>query len=167
MFSDPSEEHAGPVPARVLCLGNDLLADDAFGPVVAGRLAASLPAGVEVTTTAATGFGLLENLLSARRLLVVDTVRSGSAPPGTVYLVREEDLRSPGGGSPHYIGLFEMLALARALRLPAPDDVVIVAVEAADTTTVGGPIDPAVQAAVPAVLAQVAAIVRGWQRKAA
>jgi hypothetical protein len=42
-----------------------------------------------------------------------------------------------------------------------------VAVEAADTTTVGGPIDPAVQAAVPAVLAQVAAIVRGWQRKAA
>ncbi|HLA18059.1 MAG TPA: hydrogenase maturation protease [Dehalococcoidia bacterium] len=167
MFACPPEEDAPPVLLRVLCLGNDLLADDALGAVVAGRLAAQLPPDVEVVASSTTGFGLLDDLLNTARLVVVDSIRSGGAPPGTLYQVREEDLRCPVGGSAHYVGLFEMLALARALHLPAPQKVVILAVEAADCTTVGGTIHPAVQAAVPAVIRQVEQLVQEWRREAA
>ncbi len=151
-------------PVRVLCLGNDILGDDALGPAVAAEVSAHPSPDVEVVATELAGFGLLDDLLNTSRLLVVDTVRTGTAAPGTIYLVREEDLRGAPGTSPHYVGIFEMLALARTLRLPVPEDVVILAVEASDGTTVGGPMHPAVRAAVPLVTRQIEEILGEWRQ---
>lgn len=150
---------------RVLCLGNTLLADDAFGDVVARQLRRRLREQAEVTSTSATGFVLMDELLNTLHLLVVDTVLTGTARPGTIYTVREEDFQTASGSSPHFVGLFETLALARALDLPAPHEVVIVAVEAADCSTVGGAMHPAVQAAVPAVVRLAETMVRKWQKE--
>lgn len=144
---------------RVLCLGNDLLADDAFGGVVAERIRREAPGSVDVTFTANTGLSLLEHILNTRHLVVVDTVLSGRAEPGTVLVMTERDVQAPSGNSPHYVGLFEALSLARKLRLPAPEEVTIIAVEAADCTTVGGAMTPAVKGAVPGVLALVSEII--------
>jgi hydrogenase maturation protease len=144
------------VATRVLCLGNPLLADDAFGAAVAAVLPAQLPLDVEILETGLTGFGLMDDLLGTARLIVVDTVQTGTALPGTTYVFRGDDVHPAPGPSPHYVGLFEMLALARALSLPAPHEVVILAVEASDCTTVGGAMHPAVRAAVPAVVQEVA-----------
>lgn len=144
---------------RVLCLGNELLADDAFGGAVAKEVQREAPGSVDVVFTANTGLSLLEHMLNTRRLVVVDTVLTGRVEPGTVLVVKEEDVQAPSGNSPHYVGLFEALALARKLRLPAPEEVTIIAVEAADCTTVGGAMTPAVKGAVPAVLALVSEII--------
>ncbi|MHC4548864.1 MAG: hydrogenase maturation protease [Planctomycetota bacterium] len=154
-------------PARLLCLGNDLLADDAFGCVAAARLRPRMPAGVEVVFTTASGFALMDHLEHAALLVVIDTVMTGNAEPGTVYVLEEEDLRAVPGGSPHYVGLFETLALGRKLELPVPERLVVVAVEAADCTTLGGAMHPAVAAAVPIVVERVAAIVRAGSGLAA
>ncbi len=143
---------------RVLCLGNELLADDAFGAAVAERLASRAPPDVEVVFTANTGFGLIDFLLDVDRLIVVDTIATGKAEPGTVRVVRECDVAEVPGGSPHYIGLFEALALARALEMPAARQMAIVVVEAADSITVGGAMHPAVATAVPKVAARVLAM---------
>lgn len=138
-----------PAPAwRVLCLGNDLLADDGFGPAVAQTLR-NTP--VEVVVATAAGWALLDYLSGVPNLLVVDTIATGRAAPGTVLLLEEEDLLRASGASPHGLGLLETLALARALRLPVPGKIVWIAVEAADCSTVGGAMHPAVRAAVPAV----------------
>jgi len=158
MFAYPPEQLER-VATRVLCLGNPLLADDAFGPAVAAALAGHVPAEVEVVPSEVTGFGLLDDLLGTARLIVVDTVQTERAEPGTIYIIREDDLRAAPGPSPHYVGLFEMLTLARVLRLPAPREVVILAVEASDCTTVGGAMHPAVRAAVSLVAELVASIV--------
>jgi len=139
------------MPVRVLCLGNDLLADDAFGLLVARQLRAQLP-GIEVVETMESGFRLLDYTLGAASLLVIDTVLTGKARPGTVHVLSEAEFASAPGGSPHYLGLFETLALGRRLGLPVPSEVVILAVEAADCLTIGGAIDPAVQAALPVVV---------------
>lgn len=136
---------------RILCLGNDLLADDSLGIIVANRLRQLSLAGVDIVQTSTTGFSLMDYLLNASRLLVVDTVLTGRAEPGTIHVVAEEDIKSVSGGSPHYVGLFETLALAERLLLPVPKEVLILAVEAADCTTVGGPMSPAVEAVIPAV----------------
>src|SRR3989304_2380520 len=160
MFSYPPERLER-VATRVLCLGNPLLADDAFGAAVAAALPGCVPPEVEVVRSEGTGFGLLDDLLDASRLIVVDTVQTETAEPGTVYCVREGDLRAAPGPSPHYVGLFEMLALARTLHLPAPQGGGILAVEAPDCTTVGGAMHPAIRAVVPVVVELVAGVVGG------
>ena len=146
---------------RCLCLGNELIADDAFGILAARALRRRLPAGVEVVETSLSGFYLLDVLSRQGRLVVIDTILTGRAAPGTVYILSEEDVASPPGGSPHYTGLFEALTLLRGLDLPAPAEVVLVAVEAADLTTVGGPVHPAVEAALPQVVCRVEEILEG------
>lgn len=165
MFT-PLPEPREHVVARVLCLGNPLLADDALGAEVAGALAGRLPPGTEVVRNDLAGFGLLDDLLETPRLVVVDTVHTGTAPPGTVHLIREDGLPSAPGPSPHYVGLVEMLQLARTLGLPAPQEVVILAVEAFDCATVGGAMHPALREAVSLVVELVVGILREWNRPA-
>lgn len=137
---------------RVLCLGNDLLADDSVGSVVAQQIRQSAPAEVAVLSTPETGFHLLDYVLDTRRLVVIDTVLTGTAPAGTIYVIRDSELKAVPGGSPHYVGLSEVLALARQLGLPVAEEVIVLAVEAADCSTLGGEMHPAVRAALPALV---------------
>lgn len=183
-------ELVGPIdvrPTRVLCLGNELVSDDGLG-IFAGRRVAErlalegrpvppgscfdpaltvrafeMPGGVlvEVVETALTGMYLLDAVVGAGRLIVLDAVLSGTAEPGTVRELTEEELAGPRGSSPHYVGLLEMLDLARALELQVPDEVVIVAVEAGDATTIGGAMTRAVETAVDQVVDRAIALVAG------
>jgi hydrogenase maturation protease len=136
---------------RLLGLGNDILADDALGILVAQEAQRRYGPALDTVASSETGFNLLDQLLGVSRLVVVDAIQSGAAPPGAIQIFDSEDLRAAPGGSPHFIGLFEVLEVARALGLNAPRQVTIVAVEAADCTTVGGPMHPAVQAAIPLI----------------
>ena len=147
------------VPLRLLCLGNELVADDAFGIEIAHRIREQVPDEVDVVATSLSGFYLMDCLLRVRNLVVIDTVRTGSAAPGTIYILNEGDVAAAPGASPHYVGLFEVLALGRRLHLPVPEETVIVAVEAADLATVGGPMHPAVRSALPRVVELVQALI--------
>ena len=149
---------------RILCLGNELLADDALGFAVARQLRRVLPPRIGIVETSESGFYLIDYVLNCSHLIVVDSIVSGSSPPGTIYLLREQDLQLPRGESPHYIGLFETLETGRKLNLPVPEEVTIVAVEAADCFLIGGKMHPAVEAAVPRVTDLVARILQGGPR---
>lgn len=144
---------------RILCLGNDLIADDGVGPAAAVLLRRQSPAA-DVVESSLTGLGLLDAVLGVDRLVVVDAVMTGEASPGTVRVIREDDIDVPRGGSPHYVGLFEALDLGRALRLPVPTEVTLVAVEVGDLTTVGGSLTPEVRGALPSVVDLVADLAR-------
>jgi len=145
---------------RVLCLGNELLADDALGAIVAAQLRPLALPDTDVVFSEESGLRLLDYLQGPSLLVVVDSLASGQCPPGTVQVITERDIAAPAGGSPHYLGLFEVLGLARALEFQVPVRVVIVAVEALDCLTIGGGLTPAVKAAVPRVVETVADIVR-------
>jgi hydrogenase maturation protease len=141
--------------ARLLCLGNDILADDALGIRVAETLREKMPDSVDIVPCMESGIRLIDHLVGVPRVVVVDTVQTGRVPPGTVLTVREEDVDYTPGTSAHYIGLFEALALGRKLELPVARDVVIIAVEGADCRTLGGRMDPAVEGAIPEVISRV------------
>jgi hydrogenase maturation protease len=147
---------------RILGLGNDLLADDRLGLVAASALGRRFGDRVEAVCSFTSGFDLLDDLVGASRLLVLDTLATGVAPPGTVYEVTEDDVVGPGGGSPHYVGLFEALRLGRSVGLAMPFEVVILAVEPEDILTVGGEMSHAVAGAVEPLLERAGAIVLGW-----
>lgn len=142
---------------RILCLGNELLADDSFGHVVADHLRPYATPETEIVSTPEAGFHLLDYVLNTRRLVVVDSVLTGKAPVGTIYVLREDELNVLTGGSPHYVGLHESLLLARTLSLPVAKEVIIVAAEIADCTTLGGKMHSDLRTVIP----EVVRIVRG------
>lgn len=141
---------------RVLCLGNELLGDDALGSVVADQLQQFASSDVDICCTPESGLHLLDRALGVRRLVVVDTVQTGNAPPGTIYQFLDSELPTVHGGSPHYVGLCEALALARRLGLRVAEEVIILAVEAVDCLTLGAAMSPQVSSTVP----QLVSIVR-------
>jgi hydrogenase maturation protease len=139
----------------VLGLGNDILADDAVGLLAARDLAASLDGPVDVRETSVHGVALLDLLTGYDRAILIDAVRTGRHPPGTVLALDPASLSAACAPSPHYAGLPEVLALARALDLEFPSRISIVAVEVADPFTIDGAVTPAVRDAVPEVCRRV------------
>ena len=139
---------------RILCLGNDILADDALGFLVADSLREFAFPEIDIVSSAESGFHLLDHILDVHTLVVIDTVKTGLAPPGTIYQLRLDEMQVVIGGSPHYIGLSETFALARRLKLPVGNNVLILAVECSDCLTVGGEMSPAVRAAIPPLLGE-------------
>jgi hydrogenase maturation protease len=145
---------------RILCLGNELLADDAFGLVATEELQRRFPQ-MDVIFTTDSGFHLLDYLAEIEVLVVVDSIQTGSVPPGTLYVLRSSDMKSISGPSPHYVGLLETLQLARELLLNVPKEVIILAVEAADCLTLGGKMHDAVKSTVGLVVELVTEIEQG------
>ncbi len=136
---------------RILCLGNEILSDDAFGFHVAQELEWRFPQ-IEVLFSSKSGLHLLDYLTDTQLLVIVDTIVTGESPPGTVYIMRNSDIKPAMGPSPHYVGIMETLQLARELLLKVPEDVIILAVEAADCVTLGGAMHVAVKTAIPQVV---------------
>ena len=137
---------------RLLGLGNEILADDAFGILAAREVARRFQGQIEVVQSSSAGYDLMDHLLGARRLLVVDTIVTGRARPGAISVFTADRVQPAPGGSPHFLGLFEVLAVGRKLHLDVPKEIIVIAVEASDCVTVGGPIHPDVQSAIPEVV---------------
>ena len=137
---------------RLLGLGNEILADDAFGIQAAREVARRFQGEIEVVQSSSAGYDLMDHLLGARRLLVVDTIVTGRARPGAISVFTADRVQPAPGGSPHFLGLFEVLAVGRKLHLDVPKEIIVIAVEASDCITVGGPIHPDVQSAIPEVV---------------
>jgi len=135
---------------RLLGLGNEILADDAFGILAAREVERRFPGQIEVVHSSAAGFDLMDHFLGASRLLVVDTILTGRAKPGAISVFTADRIQPAApGGSPHFLGLFEVLAVGRKLNLDVPKETIVVAVGPSDCTTVGHPIHPDVQSRFP------------------
>jgi len=117
---------------RVLGLGNELLGDDAVGVIAARQVGQDLASQVEVIETSIYGLGLLDVILGCRQLIIIDAVRTGQVPPGTVMQIDPASLDHVVAPSPHYSGLPEMRVLARTLNLDFPEQIAIFAMEIAD-----------------------------------
>ena len=138
--------------ALVLGLGNDLVADDGFGPAVARdcRVALGGRGDVAVEEAAAAGLRLLDLLAGYRRALILDVVQTGRVPPGTLLdwpLPRSAGAWTLGGS--HQCDLLTALALGRSLGFELPDEIAVVVAEAADLQTIREELSPEVAAAVP------------------
>ncbi|MCP5523550.1 MAG: hydrogenase maturation protease [Verrucomicrobiales bacterium] len=149
----------GPGRTLVLGLGNDILRDDAVGLHVAGAVRSRLGvnAPVDVIEVCEMGLALLDLIVGYERLLIVDSVQTGQAPPGTIHIFDGNQVKTRRNGAPHFLGVGETLALGRHLGLEMPERVVVVAVEVEDPFTLGTELTPAVVQAVEPTVATVLA----------
>lgn len=135
---------------RVIGLGNVLMADDAFGPYVIHALSSAyeFPPDVSLIDVGTPGLDLTPYLMHARKLIVVDTVRS-DGPSGSIRLYRKDDILRhaplPRLG-PHDPGLKETL-LALDFDGTGPDEVLLIGVIPERTIASPG-LSPRVRAAV-------------------
>jgi hydrogenase maturation protease len=99
----------------ILGVGNLLLSDEGVGVHVANELMKmSLPPEISVVEGGTDGFGLLNIITEADRLIVIDAVK-GNAAPGSIYRFDVGEVRNCPSGfktSIHQIGILEVLDLS-------------------------------------------------------
>ena len=144
-------KESGP-PVRVLALGNELLADDALGAWAAREVERRYGDAAEVVFSSAAGVRLIDYFEGASQIIVIDSIVTGQAAPGTVHLFGENDLAGVPGPAGHSLGIFDVLRMMRKAELPAPEVLGVIAVEAVDCVTFGAPIHWSVQSALPEVV---------------
>ncbi len=133
----------------VLCLGNDILADDAVGIKVAEHLQGNLPQDTDLEVCSVSGLYLLDYLAGYDYAVIVDAFTVKDPAPGKLQVFdMEASTKPPVGPSPHYISLSDALAVGKAMGLKLPDKVTVVGIEVVDPYTFGKELTPGVAAAV-------------------
>ena len=146
----------------ILGLGNDILTDDAIGLRVVRALRpelADLPA-IDLQETTEMGLALLDYLTGCSAAFIVDSIQTGHAGPGFIHELDAYSLRRLTGGSPHFLGVGETLALGGRLGLPMPGEVKIFAIETQDPFTLGTRMTPPLEAALPDIVGRIARAAR-------
>jgi hydrogenase maturation protease len=142
--------------AVVIGIGNSFRRDDGLGPEVAAQIHRRRLPGVRVVISDGEPVGLLEAWEGADLAVVVDAVQRVPASPGSIHRFTAGQLETGcTAASSHGLGVADAIRLGRALeRLPR--QVVILAVEGADTGP-GTGLSAAVAAAVPQAVTAVVA----------
>jgi hydrogenase maturation protease len=138
----------------VIGIGNPFRRDDGIGPEVAAHILEQRLPGVHVIISDGEPAGLLEAWEGADLAVVVDAIQRVPASPGSIHRLTVSQMEAGGtAASSHGLGVPEAIRLGRALeRLPR--QIVILAVEGADTGP-GTGLSNAVAAAVPQAVAAV------------
>jgi hydrogenase maturation protease len=132
----------------VLGLGNDLVADDAAGVLVARAVRERVGAAADVVESSASGMALIEIFAGYDRAVVVDSIRTGRNPPGTITELGLGDVGRVVAPSLHHTGLPEMAAVADRLGLGFPSVTCVLAIEVLDPYTFGGAVSRPVAGAI-------------------
>jgi hydrogenase maturation protease len=136
----------------ILGVGNLLLSDEGVGVHVANELMRmSLPPEVSVVEGGTDGFGLLNIITEATRLIVIDAVK-GDAAPGSIYRFDIGEVRNCPSGfktSVHQIGILEVLDLSELIVKPPYTTVIGVEPKSVE---MGMELSPEIKAKIPRVI---------------
>src|ERR1035437_2332477 len=150
---------ASPSPRILLLgLGNDILTDDAVGLHVVHELQRELAGhpSIDVRETTEMGLALLDFITGYRAVVIVDSIQTGKAAPGSIHELDAAALNHLTGRTPHFVGVSETLALGRQLGLVMPEQVRIFAIEVEDPFTLGTSMTPVLQSALPGIVQRIA-----------
>lgn len=143
----------------VIGLGNPILTDDGVGVKAARLLKERLNganglngAAVEVKELYVGGLALMDALTGYERAILIDAALTGSEP-GTIHELSPSGLPATRNTfSTHDTNLPTALEVGRTLGLSLPEDIKIIAVEAADVETFSEELTEKVEKAVPVVV---------------
>jgi hydrogenase maturation protease len=140
-------------------LGNPILGDDGVGwkvvEVVEKKLRTHKLAGnrkVEFEYLSLGGLSLMERMEGYSKVIVVDSILTGSKPNGTIYSLPLSSLPDLSAGHTtaiHDASLATALEVGRKMGMVLPEEVWVVAVEATQVFDFTEKLTPPVQQAVP------------------
>lgn len=139
----------------VLGLGNPILTDDSVGIRIANSIRDQCK-DIQVTEAPAAGFRIIDEIIGYDKLLVIDSIKTGQAKPGTVFRYSVDDFRKTRHfSSPHDISFFEALDIVAAHGEKIPAEIIIYAIEVEDTCTFSECCTTLVETAIPSVTRQI------------
>jgi hydrogenase maturation protease len=152
-------------------LGNPILGDDGVGWVVAREIESCVrEAGgsIEVDYLSLGGLSLMERLIGYEKVILIDSLTTGTHPQGTVITFTLEDLVDLSSGhttASHDTSLKTALITGRQLGavLPAEKDVHVVAIESPHVYDIEEGLTPSIAAAVPTAVQQVLRLLKDIQ----
>ncbi|HER44077.1 MAG TPA: hydrogenase maturation protease, partial [Candidatus Eisenbacteria bacterium] len=146
----------------VLGLGNTILSDDGAGIYAARAAREGLAGRADVVEAELAGFDLIEILEGYGRAIIIDAIDLDGEAPGSVFRLSPDDLRiTPRLASFHDIDIVTAVALGKRLGLEMPSEILIYAVQVKDALTLNEGCTPDVEAAIPALAAEICSEVRG------
>ncbi|KJS03804.1 MAG: hypothetical protein VR65_00330 [Desulfobulbaceae bacterium BRH_c16a] len=145
----------------IVCIGNELVADDGVGCAVYERLREmTLPDRVRLSFLGLGGIDLLEEFAGEELLVVVDAVQFGGAP-GTIHQLGWDQLPAirPRPVSGHGIGIREAIAVGKKLYPErVPEKIYLVGIEGSCFNQLGIGLTAEVARAVPEAVAAVVSL---------
>ena len=147
----------------ILGLGNELLSDDGAGILVARSLQQRLRGKADIFESSLSGLALLDFFIGYHRAIVIDAVKTDHFPLGTIRILNLSDLDSVPITAPHYVGLPEMLTIAKRLDLDFPDVIKIFTLEVSDPYTIGGKVSKPVESAIENIIPMIEEQVQSWE----
>jgi hydrogenase maturation protease len=138
----------------VIGLGNPILTDDGAGILAARCVREMLLPGAEVDVVEVSlgGLALMEAMIGYRHVVLIDAIMTAEGQPGQVHQLGLSDLpETLNARSVHDADLRTALRVGRRLgvKLPADEDIHIIAIEAREVLAFGETPTPAVAAAIP------------------
>ncbi len=152
-------------------LGNPILGDDGVGWVVAREVKSRLhEAGgsIEVDYLSLGGLSLMERLIGYEKVILIDSLTTGTHPQGAVITFTLEDLVDLSSGhttASHDTSLKTALMTGRQLgaALPADKDIHVVAIESQHVYEIEEGLTPPIAAIVPTAVQQVFSLLKEIQ----
>jgi hydrogenase maturation protease len=138
-------------PLTIIGLGNEMLSDDGLGIKVVRELGNRLgDRSVAFHELSVGGLQLFDYLIGTEDCIIVDAIKTGSQPVGTLWrFVQTADNEPVKLTSSHQIDLGQILGLARFMGAPLPKRLTVYGIEADDITTFRETCTPQVSKAIP------------------
>jgi hydrogenase maturation protease len=139
----------------VLGLGNPILRDDGVGNRVALELEDKLAQRQDITVmeTSMSGLSLIDLLAGYDKAIIIDAIQTAAGKAGQIYRLTPDAFNNTRhASSPHDVNFATALELGNRLGMAMPKQILIYAIEVADTTTFSEKCTPAVSRAIPACI---------------
>ena len=141
----------------ILGVGNDILTDDGMGPRLVNDLDRNrLPSEVQFMNTSLGGLEMLDLICRYKNVVLIDAMKTGILPPGSVHYYTPDDFRETLHLSNfHDINFLTALELARQTGMPLPDSIHIIAVEIIEDMVFDTEFSPEIKNLYPSILNKV------------
>lgn len=146
----------------VLGLGNEIMGDDALGLLAVREVKRRVEAAIDVVEASIAGFALLDLMEGYDSVLIIDSVATGSSPPGSIVELSPSEFKQKSTLSPHFVGLNDVIELAEKLEIQFPVSIRILGMEVDDPFILREGLSDAIAGRVNDIVAKAEEILLGW-----
>jgi hydrogenase maturation protease len=145
----------------ILGLGNEILSDDGIGPRLVKNLAQMFDdPNLQFKTACCGGLEIMEYLRSFEKAVFIDAIHTNGGIPGSVYYFNPSDFRETSNLSNlHDVNFLTALRLGEILKMDAPSDLHIIAVEIIEDLEFSEELTPVMNKKYPETLEKVFALI--------
>jgi len=146
----------------ILALGNDIMGDDAAGLIAARELKKIFGADIDIFEVSSAGFSLMDVLEGYLKVLILDSIPSIGNAECSIRELSKEDLSQQFSLSPHYVGIPELMELAKRLAIPFPDEVRALVIDIQDSGIIREGLSADIKDKIPILVEKAFRIIKPW-----